>query len=98
MFATDVDGAPPPPPPARRGSKAWFMDIRNWDATAKGNPSIVVRAKGVERRVVLFRYKRAPTQWGFLLIDTITDTTTFSERRYPTEIAAHEGAWEALNQ
>jgi hypothetical protein len=92
----DTGEAPPPPPPARYGSKAWFMDIRNWDTTAKGNPSIVVEAKGVERRVVLFRYKKAPTQWGFLLIDTHTDATTFSEHRYPTEIAAHMAAWEAL--
>jgi hypothetical protein len=92
----DVSEAPSPPPPARYGSKAWFMDIKNWDTTAKGNPSIVVMAKGVELRVVLFRYKKAPTQWGFLLIDTRTDATTFSDRRYSIEIAAHEGAWEEL--
>ena len=61
----------------------------------KGNPSIVVEAKGVERRVVLLRYKRGRL-WGFLLINTHTDATTFSEQRYLTEIAAHEGAWKAL--
>ena len=49
--APDANSATPPPPPPRY---------------AKGNPSIVVEAKGVERRVVLLRYKRAPTQWGFL--------------------------------
>jgi hypothetical protein len=81
---------------ARRGSKRWFMDIKNWETTAQGNPSIVVKAKGVERRVVLFRYKQAPTRWGFLLINTRTDETTFSERRYPTEIAAHEGMGKSM--
>ena len=97
--ATDVDNTSAPPPrPARYGTKAWFMDIRNWDVTAKGNPSITIRGKSAERRVVLFRYKKAPMQWGFLVIDTRTDETTFSERRYRTEIAAHEAAWETLNQ
>jgi hypothetical protein len=39
------------------------MNIKDWDPAAKGNPSIVVvTADGVELRVVLFRYKRAPTQ------------------------------------
>jgi hypothetical protein len=37
---------------------------QKWDVSAKGNPTILVMAKGVERRVVLFRYKQAPNEWG----------------------------------
>jgi hypothetical protein len=89
-----ADDAPQAPPPTK--GKARFMDIRNWKATAAGNPTITATVRGVEFRVVLFKYKRSPA-YGFLIINTDTDKETFSERRYPTEVAAHEGAWDALS-
>lgn len=92
--APDANSATPPPPPPRYGGKAWFMDIKNWDTTAKGNPSIVVEAKGVERCCSVTSGHQL--SGAFLLINTHTDATTFSEQRYLTEIAAHEGAGEAL--
>lgn len=88
-----ADGAPPSPPPTK--GKARFMDIRNWDVTAAGNATITVTVRGVGFKVVLFKHKRTPT-WGYLLIDTDTDVETFSNVRYPTEVGAHEAAWEAL--
>jgi hypothetical protein len=72
------------------------MNIKNWTVTAKGNPPIEVVARGVEYRVVLFRYKQAPNEWGYLFFNILSNQTTFGKRRYASEIAAHDGPWKAL--
>jgi hypothetical protein len=40
------DDAPQAPPPTK--GKPRFMDIRNWDVTAAGNPTIIVTVKGTD--------------------------------------------------
>jgi hypothetical protein len=93
--APDANSATPPPPPPWYGGKAWFMDIKNWDTTPRA-----IRASWSRPRASSAEWCCSVTSgrrlWGFLLINTHTDATTFSEQRYLTEIAAHEGAWKAL--
>jgi len=89
---SDVTDVGPKPPTK---GKARFMDIRSWRETTNGNPTITLMMNGVELRIVLFKYKKAP-DFGWLRIDTLTDKTTFCQACYATEAEAHQAAWDAV--
>jgi hypothetical protein len=85
----------PAPTPFSAREKAIFLDLDQWDETANGNPTIVMRARGRRMRVVLFKHKQTPT-FGYLITDIAAEAKTFSNVRYPNRAGALLGAWEAL--
>lgn len=93
--ATDADAPEPPAPPISANDKARFMNVAKWMRTANGNLSIVIAVKGVDYRVVLFKYKKTP-MFGWLRIDVDIDAQVFSQMKYATHDEARIGAWEAL--
>ena len=94
--ATNVDDA------LHRRRRAMGRGPGSWTSGIGTPPPRAIRALWSRPRAssaawFCFATSGRRTQWGFLLVNTRTDAPTFSERRYPTEIAAHEAAWEALN-